>query len=470
MKSARFWLALLAITLLGLGLRVKDYDRIPPFLETADEVMFPWAGMSWLTTGVPSSWTWLPAPPHGQRLELWGAGFTIVTPWLEKPPLFSLLTGGVSLLFGDNAFADVRLATIRLTPLTLSVATMILVGLLARSLFGPAVGLLAALLYATIPTIAIANRLALSENLLTPITLATLWLLTDAPVRRAADTPVAGTTLLQAWPWHRLQPYLLGLGSGLAILTRQTGLALLVVVVGTLLYRRQWRTAATACALTLALGALFPLLGYLYDWELFKKNLSELRFYYAYGLPSGIAALFRFPMITHKTAPFVDGSMVLGYLLLLAAPLVSPLTAAMATLLAFPLTYLVVLALVSSGFFPFGWHFFPLFPFVAIIMAKTFADLWRRPRLWASLTLFLILGFSSLRFLVAAIPGWHAWWQFLGVVSLLVFLAPLALPRQHSSQRWRQGVLLAAFAVFLSINALVVWQYAALAPQLRELG
>ncbi|KKS80873.1 MAG: Glycosyl transferase family 39, partial [Candidatus Gottesmanbacteria bacterium GW2011_GWC1_43_10] len=160
MKNKLFIILLVAIALLGLGLRLVDYDRLPGFEETQDEFFYPWAGMTMLQRKPPVGWSWFEAYPKREIKTFWGAQYPLVSPWLEKPPLYSLLSGAWMLLSGAKEIWEVRLTVLRLLPIGLSFFTIILTGILATKVFSRPVGIIAALLYATTPTMVMANRMS----------------------------------------------------------------------------------------------------------------------------------------------------------------------------------------------------------------------------------------------------------------------------------------------------------------------
>ena len=135
------------VVFLSLILRLHNYDRIPPFAATQDEFMYPWAGMTFIQKGIPTSWSWFESYPKRDVVVFWGAQYPLVSPWLEKPPLYPLISGSFVLATGVDQMNQVRLSTIRLIPIALSIFTIILTGLLAKNFFGKTVGIISALLY-----------------------------------------------------------------------------------------------------------------------------------------------------------------------------------------------------------------------------------------------------------------------------------------------------------------------------------
>src|SRR3989344_4504981 len=124
----KFHLFLFIIALFGLWLRFINYDKIPGFGVTQDEFAYTWAGMSLIKTGVPIAWSWMPSYTNRVLVSYFGNDYPMVSPWLDAPPLYSILSGSVALIFGEKEFDQVRLSTIRLLPIILSFFSIILFG------------------------------------------------------------------------------------------------------------------------------------------------------------------------------------------------------------------------------------------------------------------------------------------------------------------------------------------------------
>lgn len=431
-----FYYLLILITLLGLWLRLLNYDRLPPFGETRDEFFYPWAGISLLKTGIPTSWSPFGGYTSEQKVTFWGVDFRLVSPWLEKPPLYSLLTGGLSLLAYQDEFGEVRLLTIRLVPILLNTLAILLVGLLGARLFDRAVGLIASTLYATIPTIVLANRLSLTENLLIPVVLFTLWVYV-ADKRRS---------------WH---PYAVGVGCAAALLTKQIGVVLPVGILVLEFYRKNYRSLIIIGGLTFLGGIIHPLMALYYNsWDLYVSLLRQYQDAHALGVPQGVANLFLHPGIGHKEKIFVDGSMLVGYILLFSAPLwvLKNTNFKRSVFLAFPLGYLVLFTFLVGNRTWYGWHLFPLYPFLALLLAKVFLDLWREPDLFRYLALFVVLGFSSARFLILlALPQYETRWPTpMGFILGVSLVAWIVKSKRFPLHRWLLGGLFVAY-VFINI-------------------
>ena len=460
LKSRLPFIAILAcIAIFGVLLRLVNYDAIPAQSETADEFLYPWAGMSLITTGVPSSWSWFTSYPEGKVYNKWGGPFRIVSPWLEKPPLYSLLSGSWMLAFGAHDFFDVRLSVLRLLPITLSFVTIVLVGTLAAKVLTPATGLLAALLYTTIPTIAVSNRLSLTENLLTPLILLTLLALESKHKFAAAFVLISGVIL--------------------TVLTKQIGISLLITVSILLLAQRAWKMLGLVVLAGLAGFGIYYGMGIYYGWEQFMRVQNEFQqAFTSAGLPELMASLFSFPTVGRKDHLLFDGSMLLGYLILFAAPLWTAVEIHTASLIGaarsktfalflFPFVFLICLSLVASGagFSFYGWHVVPLFPFITIFLAQTLLNYWRgKLSPFTSLIIFLFLASSTLRFGLTIFDQNHQIsWQ-----PLLMFLLCIIVGLELLPQKIRAKGLLTLFVIYLAINVLTVWHMSLFIPSLPQ--
>ncbi len=465
MNQKRFLILLCIIACLGFGLRVIDYDRIPPFAETQDEFFYPWSGMTFLQTGKPVAWSWFPAYKARTIVNYWGAQYPLVSPWVEKPPLYSLITGIWVLLHNERALNQVRLSVVRVIPVFLSLGTIFLTGLLAKRVFSPIVGLVAALIYSTIPSMVMASRLSLTENLLTPIMILTLYIF-------------LGEEKSKIW-----FPVLIGLGCALAILTKDIGMALPVVLGIFYILQRNWKGLLIIGICSSIAIIIHPLMGFYYDWSLFKNVMLDYRIAHSLsGLPQLVTTLFQFPVVGSKEHLFPDGGMLMGYLLFFTSPfwlLKNEQTRSFSMvkfnwlpksfklpmldnnwkteiLIGVPLVYFVLLSMLASGegWSYFGWHVYPLFPFLTILMAKIFIDLWQKPNLTWLLTLTLILGASTIRFIFISLPReiQHRWqYVYVGL------FASIFLGFVTQNQRFLRLFLLGLFICFIGVNIYTVF-------------
>src|SRR3989344_449533 len=117
MSQKLFYILLCTIILFGLLLRVINYQEVPPFGENRDEFFYPWSGMTMLQGKLPVGWSFFSAYPNPTVVKWWGMEFPLVSPWVEKPPLYSLITGGWMLINGTHELNQVRLSVLRTIPI-----------------------------------------------------------------------------------------------------------------------------------------------------------------------------------------------------------------------------------------------------------------------------------------------------------------------------------------------------------------
>ncbi|MEK7165198.1 MAG: glycosyltransferase family 39 protein [Patescibacteria group bacterium] len=440
--NAKLFLTLIFIALFGLLLRLNNYDRTPPFGETMDEFIYPWAGMSLIETGTPATWSPFAAYSQKYTLKLWGEFFPIVSPYVEKPLLYPLLSGAFMLATGARDFADVRLAVLRILPIIFSVISILLIGLIATAWLNPAFTILASLLYATIPTIVLSNRLSLTENLLIPLTLGTLFIFTKWQKSRN---------------WKLI--HLLGIGCGLALLTKQSGLALPLTLLILFIKEKNWKAFTILGIYSFLFGILHPMIAFVYDWNLYVSVTEELRRAHALGLPETIYTLFRIPGIGHKESIFLDGFMLAGWILLIAIPFRKE-TPRLFSFMLFPYIYLITLVLGEGGTTWYGWHLFPLYPFLVIILTYTIYELWQSQNFFQFLFFFMILGSSSLRFLMLIHPALIRQWQMPMVISLVISLLFWFI----YSGKMRKLFMICALVLFIVINIYTVLNLSEIYP------
>lgn len=470
MKQQLFLLILGMITILGFILRLDGYDRTPGWNESLDEIHYAWTGQTWITTGVPKSWSFLSSYPTATTVRLWNTDFRLVSPVLEKPPLYPLLSGATVLLFGQDELHEVRISTIRLLPLVLSIFSIFLTGLVGRKVFSPTVGLVAALLFATTPPIILANRLSVTENLLIPLFLASQLLLLKNTCISAMLQHVIYTSIFSVF----------------AILTKQIGLIAPAVSLLSLALQKQWKFFFILCIFSAGALMIYPITGSYYDWQLFRNIQSEQRrIGLQGGLPQLMQTIIARPLITTEKL-FPDGVLLLGYMLLFTCPWwlsssVPPLRlrggqgelrnivhnpsiplhdmggriAFNHIFLSLPFFYISYLALaitgaeaIGSGQAFWGWYVFPLFPYLTILVAVVLEKLRHSATILTSLITTIILGSSMIRYVFLSLPReFHYRWQPALFILLLIAISTKYLP-----ETYRKRLLLFLFTVFIGVN------------------
>lgn len=256
------------ITLLGAAFRLYHYDTVPHHLWTADEYAFAWSGMSLLRDHVPTGWSWLKVYGSVPRVEWQGDYYKLVTPWLDHPPLFSLLPGAAALAGGAVHFFDCTLSVIRIPSLLLGIASLPLLYVLSLRIGSTTMAMIATLIYAVNPNTVFLSRLAVAENLIVVLSLLVMLLYV-----RYSETS---------------KPRYLYIGAvlaGLACLAKVTGVYLVLALCALSLLHGRWRHFFIVGFIGAAILSLYPIYGWYYDFDLFVRvvtghagrfNLAEL--------------------------------------------------------------------------------------------------------------------------------------------------------------------------------------------------
>ncbi len=258
------FLLFLAVFLFLFILRAHSYDRLPTYGHL-EELQFGWAGMYLIETGIPVSWN--PNPREFEKKNIIYSGpisdenntvtvyTTLIKPYLDEPPLFSLITGYSAHLFGANREKIIPAAYLRLPSIFLSAATTIFVFLIAKKLFGFATGILAMLFFGTIPIFVFSSRFAVPENLIATFYLASIYFLL-----LFIDKP----TFLKFVPLLVLP--------GLAGLAKPTGYFIAPLLAFWLFYYRFKKLAFLVLAAVIpAILAYFAYGIYFSNWEYFRQ-------------------------------------------------------------------------------------------------------------------------------------------------------------------------------------------------------
>jgi 4-amino-4-deoxy-L-arabinose transferase-like glycosyltransferase len=163
----------IAVLVFTFILRTHNYERVPT-AANLDEQLYALSGIYLVETGTPVSWSTLDYPKSAEVfkgiISYKGgdpkAGVTLYKPWLDEPPLFSLLVGWFAHIYGANRNDFVPSSYIRIPMVLISTLTSIFVFLIAKKIGGFWQGILAMLVYGTVPIMVFASRTAMPETLI----------------------------------------------------------------------------------------------------------------------------------------------------------------------------------------------------------------------------------------------------------------------------------------------------------------
>ncbi len=184
-KNKKFKIASFVFVLLfTFVLRAHNYERVPT-ANHLDEMLYAWSGLYLVETGTPVSWSTLDYPKRAQvylgEINYKGgipkASVTLYKPWLDEPPLFSLLVGYFAHIYGADRTQFVPASYIRFPIIIISTFVSVLIFLIAKKLEGYWAGILAMLIYGTVPLFVFASRTAMPESLIAFLYVLAIYLL-----------------------------------------------------------------------------------------------------------------------------------------------------------------------------------------------------------------------------------------------------------------------------------------------------
>lgn len=248
-----------AVVLLAVALRLNGYAVAPGFTDNADEIQFTWAGLNLILHGDPYTWSYFSGYPSYDDFRAFGQNYPLVHHWMDHPPLFAYLMGAWVWLLGVRDMGSVTPEQVRAVPVALSSVSVLLAYLLGRRLLGPRAAFLGALLLATSPGAVLLGREVEPEALQAVMLL--LALLFTLRLGESAANPAGeiGALLLLCV---------------LAPLAKVSGIAVAGTCALVLAVRGRWRLSAGTAAAGAGGLLLFAAYGAIVDWGLFSHIIT----------------------------------------------------------------------------------------------------------------------------------------------------------------------------------------------------
>ena len=433
--------AVIGVMVLGAYLRLQDRSAVPYHNATADEYYHVWAGRTLVETGSPTSWSDHPAYQSATMVHWLGSSYRIVEPWLDQPPLFSLLVGiwgklgapfSPSPRFGGPWFLDgPPLGYLRILPILFSCITLLLIHDIGRRLYDWSVGVGAALIYATTPLVVALDRLIKGESLLIILALG-----------------IVATVLARRKRAARWQVIVIGSLCAAAPLVKLTGVFIAPMALLLLWPRHETGRAGFIAVVTGSLCGALALLVYaaILGWDLFWQVIFNLA-----SRPSSLLSAARLLYDPH----FIAGPFGPGWVWWLALGALLALMGRSKVLAPGIVIYLLVIASSADQRLLYGWYAIPLYAFLVVPAAANLIG----PRFPGALILFWV--FYGGQSILAAEPIGLAWGRsvILGG-ALLVLLAEIGSTRssrRHNGIVWALILIVAAINIVLILNLRVVW-------------
>lgn len=343
-------------------LRAHSYEKVPTS-NHLDEMLYAWSGINLVETGVPVSWSTLPYPARAQvyvgDVNYKGgyprASVTLYKPWLDEPPLFSLLVGWFAHINGADRNEFIPSSFIRIPMVLISTLTSIFIFLIARKIGGYWRGILAMLVYGTVPIMVFASRTAMPETLIAFLLTLMVYLL-----MRFWEKP-------NFW-WIAPVPFLVGI-AGLSKPTGYFLLPLAIYFTFAKLYKDKKIHVGVKYCFYLVLAsvpfvAAYFLYGMHYDWEIFKiiYHVQSFR-------PVGFGSLAWF-FITPAVDTVIVRDSWFVFCLLSAAYFIFTAKDDIKRFVTISFVYALIIVMLAGGENDLlAWYRFPSYPFLAIMGA-----------------------------------------------------------------------------------------------------
>ncbi len=440
----------LLVFLFTFILRAHNYEKTPGALHL-DEMLYAWSGLYLIETGIPVSWSTLDYP---QRAEIFkgtvdyrggepSTSVTLYKPWLDEPPLFSLIVG----YFAHNFKADrtdfIPSSYIRFPTVIFAAITSIMVFLITRLLSGYWTGILAMLIYGTVPIFVFASRVALPENLIALIF-------------------VLMAFLLLKFYQHPQFKYILPIPLlvGIAGLSKPTGFFLIFIAIY-IIFKKMYEDKQFKKAIwkilyvilgTIPFIGIFISYGFYFDPEIFWRITSVQSF-----RPVGFKSLaWFFVSPSYGTHFVIDGWYI--FCLLSAAYFIFAPKEGLKRLISLFFVFWIGVVIISGGEGDLlAWYRFPSFPFLAILGTWGLQLLIQKSNLFTS---FLAVGFllSSRSLLV------NAFRPNIAPLNFRLFFSTLLLPSILESifetpllHKVTKAVMILVISVGIYLNVLYIY-------------
>ncbi len=437
-KPATVLLFAWIIFIAALGLRVVGLGEYPARHATDDEFGFLWGGLNFWDSGMPASWSSLQGGVALRQGEatIDGRGYIIVAPYLDHPPLFTLLSGGFAKFTGPQRIDqitpegnpvtiwDVDLARARWLMIGIFAVTFWILYGLARLTWPPPVALLTVLFYGFMSHAVAHGRLILADNLSALVLVANAFVIQRWLTGRGTRRQMIGWTISL---------------TAAAVLTKIPAWCHIPAMIALFVTARRAREMryvfygfGVGISIYLAWLAYYGLPEFI---SVMSSQTSRFRGFNAFQLMSGV------PRLLHERD--LNGLVIAGWFCLVVQALrpgASPLTV-IGAVYAMAFTFF-------AGDVLFGWYSAPLFPWLALALGLTTVQVWQRPTgpmMIAWLLLFLPHAFQTLYIAHYELEQVLRY-IFAAVVAGLLFT--MALPRPRAQSILRMAII-AILAVVL---------------------
>ena len=360
-----------ALVVIGLLLRIIHLGEVRPI--EWDERTFFQVGVSLLRVGVPATWSIFSGVYHGHAsINCGDVTYAVVIPYLDHPPLFSLLVGLWSYAVGMRDFCALDWALVRVVMIFIAALSFGAVYLLTQKVFGETLATFSLLAFVFFPSHVVAARFVTPEHLIALLLMLGLYLFAVFETTRSPSL-------------RRLVVFLMGalcLGSPLTKLSGVVVSASLVLLAFT---KRHYWLGVLLCWASLLSALLFVGYGWYYDWDAFRSVLAAHHnrgqtFVHFWTLFTTLDLGNNFSLF--------DPSVIAGLVGALGLALSTKRGAGAYVYI--PLIVFSFLYLYVAPWEAYGWYKYSLFPLVAVGLGFMFTQLYSNNAVYLALFLPLL--------------------------------------------------------------------------------
>lgn len=376
------FIILLIWVLIGIGAVLRTYrGDVFPIDNNDDGLFYVWTGSSLLSNpNQVHSHTIFDSTNHALiwRSQFYDYvphlrfGMKIVEPWFDHPPLGSIFAGLPAHLLGYTQVEQIPHMIVRYPALLASIATLFLIFVLAKQLFGTKAALFALLFAATTPYFVFAHRQAYLENFLTPIFLGSVV------------SYVQYSKTKNKW-----QLYLSLFLAGICGLIKIPAFSVPLMLAGWSLYKKDRQAY-------IAYGVVFTISVASYLWYGYSTNSQ---FFFETIANQGVRGMYLSSFIESFIRPifygeFMDGLYILGLIFSFVLLIKGEKTEGEKLFAWLFMSWLLVLFLVSGKYNNSPWYRYPLIPYMSIALGVYTKELLEKKSLFI-VAILLLFGFSG---------------------------------------------------------------------------
>jgi 4-amino-4-deoxy-L-arabinose transferase-like glycosyltransferase len=331
--------------------RLHDYDRMPT-PGHAEELLYGWSGIYLIEEKVPQSWSTLDYPKEnlvfdgivGDKNNMYLPA-KLYRPWLDEPPLYSLLSGGAAHLMHADRTKVLPPSYIRIPSVLASIATMMLVFWVGLDFFGFSVAMLALWFYGTSPIMVFGSRLSVPENIIALGAIALLLL-----AKKYLKSP------------GRWFGWTAGIMSAVLGLMKPTGFFVAPLAIFLAAKKKRWTDVIVIAVLTLLGIFAFIMYGRYFGWDIFKRiiEIQGVRF----AGWTGLSYILTSP--AYDIVEFYDGWYLLALIFALFFSIKKNNSKEIKLLNLFFFFWLLVGLFGGTEQDLLPWYRYPLFPLLAL--------------------------------------------------------------------------------------------------------